>query len=112
MVKATGKRIFLTRHAQAEHKCTPIPVLSITNTDRSTMISVAEDYSSAISFEHSNSWIKQINAVPDAPLTALGREQAQQLNENTKYSIQQTAELLVTSPMRRALSSMTIGYSE
>ncbi|KZT67055.1 phosphoglycerate mutase-like protein [Daedalea quercina L-15889] len=75
MVKATEKRIYLTRHAQAEHN-------------------VAEDYS-----------------IPDAPLTALGREQAKRLHEDTKDTIQQTAELLATSGLRRTLSTTIIGYA-
>lgn len=49
--------------------------------------------------------------VPDAPLTALGREQARKLYEDTKDTIQQTAELLVTSGLRRTLSTTLIGYA-
>jgi len=75
MSKATEKRIYLTRHAQAEHN-------------------VAEDYS-----------------IHDAPLTALGRQQAAQLHEDTKDTIQQTAQLLVTSGLRRTLSTTVIGYA-
>ncbi|KAI0079362.1 phosphoglycerate mutase-like protein [Panus rudis PR-1116 ss-1] len=76
MVKATEKKIYLTRHAQAEHN-------------------VAEDYS-----------------IRDAPLTALGRQQAAALHEATKDNIQKTAELLVSSAMRRPLSTMLIGYPD
>ncbi|KAK7685722.1 hypothetical protein QCA50_011067 [Cerrena zonata] len=76
MVKATEKRIYLTRHAQAEHN-------------------VAEDYS-----------------ILDAPLTQLGRQQSAALLEATKDTIQKTAELIVTSAMRRPLSTMVIGYAE
>jgi len=75
MGKATEKRIFLTRHAQAEHN-------------------VDCDYS-----------------IPDAPLTALGREQSLGLYHDTKDTIQKTAELLVSSALRRPLSTMLIGYS-
>ncbi|KAH9920770.1 histidine phosphatase superfamily [Fomitopsis serialis] len=75
MVRATEKRIYLTRHAQAEHN-------------------VADDYS-----------------IPDAPLTALGREQARNLYEDTKDTIQTTAELLVTSGLRRTMSTAIIGYA-
>ncbi|EIN09819.1 phosphoglycerate mutase-like protein [Punctularia strigosozonata HHB-11173 SS5] len=76
MVKATEKRIYFTRHAQAEHN-------------------VAEDYS-----------------IRDAPLTALGREQSKALNEATQDGIQKTAELLVTSGMRRPMSTMILGFPE
>ncbi|PCH41665.1 phosphoglycerate mutase-like protein [Wolfiporia cocos MD-104 SS10] len=75
MEKATEKRIFFTRHAQAEHN-------------------VEEDYS-----------------IPDAPLTALGRQQSAKLHEDTKDTFQQSAELLVTSGLRRTLSTAIIGYS-
>ncbi|TRM65100.1 histidine phosphatase superfamily [Schizophyllum amplum] len=76
MAKATEKRIYLTRHAQAEHN-------------------VAEDYT-----------------IPDANLTALGREQSAKLHADTKDSIQQTADLLVTSGLRRTMQTMIIGYPE
>ncbi|KAH9927870.1 histidine phosphatase superfamily [Amylocystis lapponica] len=75
MVKATEKRIYLTRHAQAEHN-------------------VAEDYS-----------------IPDAPLTALGRKQAASLHADTQNTIQTSAELLVTSALRRTLTTTVIGYA-
>ncbi|THG94760.1 hypothetical protein EW026_g6773 [Hermanssonia centrifuga] len=76
MVKATEKRIYLTRHAQAEHN-------------------VECDYS-----------------IPDAPLTALGRQQSAELYESTKGTIQMTADLLVSSALRRPLSTMIIGYAD
>jgi len=75
MAKATEKRIFLTRHAQAEHN-------------------VHQDYS-----------------IPDARLTPLGRRQSAHLHEKTKDTIQQSAELLVTSAMRRPLSTTLVGYA-
>ncbi|KAJ3482271.1 hypothetical protein NLI96_g7097 [Meripilus lineatus] len=75
-VKATLKRIFLTRHAQAEHN-------------------VMSDWS-----------------IPDAPLTTLGRQQAATLHEQTKDTIQKTAELLVTSAMRRPLSTAVLGFPD
>ena len=50
--------------------------------------------------------------VPDAPLTPLGREQSAELYETTKDTIQQTAELLVSSALRRPLSTMVIGYKD
>ncbi|KZT13189.1 phosphoglycerate mutase-like protein [Laetiporus sulphureus 93-53] len=74
MAKATEKRIYLTRHAQAEHN-------------------VAEDYT-----------------IHDALLTELGRQQAAKLHADTHHTIQQSAELLVTSPLRRTLSTTVIGY--
>ncbi|KAI0337582.1 phosphoglycerate mutase-like protein [Trametopsis cervina] len=76
MSKATEKRIFLTRHAQAEHN-------------------VANDY-----------------YIHDAPLTPLGRQQSLRLYQDTRHTIQKTAELLVTSPLRRPLSTTVIGYAD
>ncbi|KAI0915458.1 hypothetical protein AcW1_003979 [Taiwanofungus camphoratus] len=75
MVKATEKRIYLTRHAQAEHN-------------------VEEDYT-----------------IHDAPLTKRGREQAASLHVDTQNTIQKSAELLVTSGLRRTLSTTVIGYA-
>jgi hypothetical protein len=49
--------------------------------------------------------------VPDAPLTKLGREQSVQLNKDTQ-ELQRTAELLVSSALRRPLSTMILGYPE
>ncbi|CAL1714183.1 unnamed protein product [Somion occarium] len=80
MAKATEKCIYLTRHAQAEHKY----VIYTT---------------AAFSFR-------------DAPLTALGRQQSAALHEATKDNIQWTAELLVSSALRRPLSTTVIGYPE
>jgi broad specificity phosphatase PhoE len=45
-------------------------------------------------------------------LTALGREQSKALNEATKHGLQKTVELLVTSGMRRPMSTMVLGYPE
>lgn len=50
--------------------------------------------------------------VRDAPLTPLGREQSAELYEVTKETIQQSAELLVSSAMRRPMSTMVIGYKD
>lgn len=50
--------------------------------------------------------------VRDAPLTVLGRQQSAAFREATKDTIQKTAELLVSSPMRRPLSTMVIGYPD
>ncbi|GBE88271.1 phosphoglycerate mutase-like protein [Sparassis latifolia] len=75
MARATEKRIYLTRHAQAAHN-------------------VSSDYS-----------------IPDAPLTALGRAQAASLHAYTENIIHTTAELLVTSGLRRTLSTTVIGYA-
>ncbi|KAI0759910.1 phosphoglycerate mutase-like protein [Irpex lacteus] len=76
MSKATEKRIYLTRHAQAEHN-------------------VDLDYT-----------------IRDAPLTALGRQQSADLYEETKDTIQKTAELLVSSALRRPMQTMIIGYAD
>ncbi|KAK4684928.1 hypothetical protein P7C73_g5236, partial [Tremellales sp. Uapishka_1] len=55
---------------------------------------VAEDYS-----------------IPDAPLTALGKEQSKKLDDLTRNTVQQQAELLVCSPLRRPMETMLLGYS-
>lgn len=52
------------------------------------------------------------NLVPDAVLTPLGRQQSVALYEETKGTIQKTAELIVSSPLRRPLSTMVIGYAD
>ncbi|TCD69186.1 hypothetical protein EIP91_008482 [Steccherinum ochraceum] len=87
MVKATEKRIFLTRHAQAEHN-------------------VDLDYSMT------KIYLRIDILVHDAPLTQLGRQQSARLNEDTKNNIQQTAELLVSSPLRRTMSTTLVGYPD
>lgn len=46
----------------------------------------------------------------DAPLTAIGREQAAKLNGLTVQTIQQTAELLVTSPLSRTLQTTILAF--
>jgi len=74
MVKPTQKRVYFTRHAQAEHN-------------------VMCDYD-----------------IPDAPLTPKGRHQSALLNEDTKDIFQKTAELLVTSALRRPIQTMLVGY--
>ncbi|EJF63136.1 phosphoglycerate mutase-like protein [Dichomitus squalens LYAD-421 SS1] len=74
MSPATQKRIYLTRHAEAEHN-------------------VTEDWT-----------------IHDAPLTSNGRQQAAALNQSTKDAIQASADLLVTSALRRTLSTTLIGY--
>jgi len=47
--------------------------------------------------------------IPDPPLTEYGREQATKLNRLTEH-IQQTAELIVTSPLTRAVQTAIIGF--
>ncbi|KAI0092661.1 histidine phosphatase superfamily [Irpex rosettiformis] len=76
MSKATEKRIYFTRHAQAEHN-------------------VECDYD-----------------IRDAPLTPLGRQQSLELYKDTRDTVQKTAELIVTSGLRRPLQTMIIGYSD
>ncbi|KAI0706918.1 phosphoglycerate mutase-like protein [Cerioporus squamosus] len=51
-------------------------------------------------------------SIHDAPLTVRGRQQAASLNQTTKDNIQAVAELLVTSGLRRTLSTTVIGYAE
>ncbi|TFK88078.1 phosphoglycerate mutase-like protein [Polyporus arcularius HHB13444] len=50
--------------------------------------------------------------IHDAPLTHRGRQQAAQLNQATKDTTQAVAELLVTSGLRRTLSTTVVGYAE
>ena len=50
--------------------------------------------------------------VPDAALTPLGRQQSTELYEDTKDTIQKTAELIVSSALRRPMSTMVIGYAD
>jgi len=52
--------------------------------------------------------ITQDYSIPDPPLTPHGRDQATKLN--TEQNIQQTAELIVTSPLTRALQTTIIGF--
>jgi bisphosphoglycerate-dependent phosphoglycerate mutase len=49
-------------------------------------------------------------SIPDAPLTQHGREQAARLNGLTMQTIQQTAELIVTSPLTRTLQTTVISF--
>lgn len=53
-----------------------------------------------------------VNPVPDAKLTQLGKQQSRELNELTKSTYQRTANLLVSSPMRRPLETLILGYPE
>ncbi|KAH9921572.1 phosphoglycerate mutase-like protein [Epithele typhae] len=75
MAPATEKRIYLTRHAEAEHNV-------------------------------SSDWY-----IPDAPLTPLGRTQAASLHAATLDTVQADAALLVTSGLRRTLSTTVVGYA-
>ncbi|BGP20384.1 hypothetical protein JCM10213_002304 [Rhodosporidiobolus nylandii] len=49
--------------------------------------------------------------IPDAPLTKLGREQSANLRKETEAGFQKEAELLVTSPLKRPMQTMIIGYA-
>jgi broad specificity phosphatase PhoE len=48
--------------------------------------------------------------VPDPPLTQTGRRQSALLNEDTKDTIQKTAELLLTSGLKRPLQTTILAY--
>jgi broad specificity phosphatase PhoE len=54
--------------------------------------------------------VDQDYSIPDAQLTAQGCEQAAKLNSVTVQTIQQTADLLVTSPLSRALQTTILGF--
>lgn len=51
-------------------------------------------------------------SISDAPLTQLGREQSSRLNPLTASTIQHTAELVVSSPLRRPMQTMLEGYPQ
>ncbi|KAK4048676.1 hypothetical protein OIV83_004646 [Microbotryomycetes sp. JL201] len=51
------------------------------------------------------------NAVPDAALTPDGLQQSRKLHDDTKDSIQQQAQVLLVSPLRRTMQTALIGYS-
>ncbi|GMK53910.1 hypothetical protein CspeluHIS016_0104960 [Cutaneotrichosporon spelunceum] len=72
----TTKRIFLVRHAQAEHN-------------------VFSDWS-----------------ILDPSLTPVGRRQATRLQDETIGSLQGTAQLLVSSPLRRTMETTLIAFPE
>ncbi|WFD06010.1 hypothetical protein MVES1_001348 [Malassezia vespertilionis] len=72
---APTSRVFLTRHAQAEHN-------------------VAGDYT-----------------ILDAPLTPLGKKQAAALGP-VIASLQQEADVLISSPLRRTLQTTMLGYKD
>jgi len=48
-------------------------------------------------------------SIRDPPLTPLGKQQAQRLNESTLHNIQTEAGLLVSSPLTRTLQTTLIG---
>jgi len=48
--------------------------------------------------------------IHDPRLTQSGRDAAAKLNRATEQNIQQTAELIVTSPLTRALQTTIIGF--
>ncbi|KAJ3783378.1 histidine phosphatase superfamily [Lentinula aff. detonsa] len=48
-------------------------------------------------------------SIPDPPLTPLGRRQSEELYTQTA-ELQQSADLLVTSPLKRTLQTTIIGY--
>ncbi|WWD17045.1 hypothetical protein CI109_101482 [Kwoniella shandongensis] len=51
-------------------------------------------------------------SIPDAPLTELGRKQSRELHKITKTGVQRTAELLVSSPLRRPMETLLLGYPD
>lgn len=78
---APTSNIYFTRHAQAEHVC------------RGTYQNVEYDYS-----------------IPDAPLTELGKRQASRLPALTP-ELQAKAEVVISSPLRRTLQTVALGYA-
>lgn len=49
-------------------------------------------------------------SIADAPLTALGRQQARDLNEATASGLQKEVQLVVTSPLRRTMATTLDGF--
>ncbi|KAH9816235.1 histidine phosphatase superfamily [Melampsora americana] len=52
------------------------------------------------------------HSFPDAALTPTGQEQCLELNQRTSSNIQKSAQLLVTSPLRRTLQTTLIGFPQ
>lgn len=92
---APNSRIYLTRHAQAEHNVDldysstyfPPRKLSNSSPDKSPCI------------------------VPDAPLTPLGKKQASSIAHLIPSSIQDKVDLVVTSPLTRTLQTTLLGWA-
>lgn len=49
---------------------------------------------------------------PDAALTSEGKGQCSELNAGTTSNIQQSAQLIVTSPLRRTLQTTLLGFPD
>ena len=91
---APNSRIFITRHAQAEHN-------------------VDLDYSSMwreILPAYSRNILTNIYAVLDARLTDQGRKQASSLVSRVP-ELQKAADLIVTSPLQRTLQTTLLGWA-
>jgi len=54
--------------------------------------------------------VAQDYTIPDGLLTQYGQEQATHLNLLTSQNIQQTAKLIVTSPLTRTLQTTVVGF--
>lgn len=50
-------------------------------------------------------------SIPDAPLTDLGKRQASRLPGLTP-ELQQTAQVILSSPLRRTLQTVSLGFSD
>ncbi|KAF9508648.1 hypothetical protein BS47DRAFT_1320584 [Hydnum rufescens UP504] len=50
------------------------------------------------------------SSIPDPSLTTLGKQQAEHINKSTSHNIQNTADLLVSSPLIRTLQTTLIGF--
>lgn len=109
------KRIHLTRHAQAEHN------VASDWTSRLSHLWGSHDLHPRSHFRVERACLRvlprlletvvpptpevdrdgsRLTTVPDARLTPLGQKQSRELHDLTKDSVQQTAELLVSSPVR------------
>lgn len=117
MVKPTEKRVYFTRHAQSEHEYVLVLIRTFPPalTDCISVYSVTcnpnSQYPSHIAAASPLPTYKMIySIVHDPQLTQNGHFQATLLNEDTNHTFQKTAELLVTSPLKRSLQTTITGY--
>ena len=120
MVKPTEKRVYFTCHAQSEHEYVLVfifhPYVFSRLTNCVSIYSVACNSNSecpcdiAFGFATLDLLSDIIVIVHDPQLTQNGRHQSTLLNNDTNHTFQKTAELLVSSPLKRSLQTTIIGY--
>jgi broad specificity phosphatase PhoE len=115
MVKPTEKRVYFTRHAQSELEYVLVLIRSfspsLTNCFLVYSVTCNSNSEYPSNIAGGSRTYKTIYAiVHDPQLTQNGRHQSTHLNDDTNHTFQKTAELLVTSPLKRSLQTMIIGY--